>query len=355
MPKIADSISTRTISDVIGSRFDANIHRVFAHRVGDMHPLSSATSVVRPAEIRVFYVGQTGPKTLLNHVLFISIPNFRNSFQHWKYNVYMGLKEKYRKLRNEVSREIPSTDRTEIRQEMYARDPDLVIQTEWTRMKSQPMFSPLLNSMWFEPTVFHASFSVVAISWILTFCFIDLSTKEFKSLKRDVTAYDGDDLRPYLCCQKVIEQTHVYVFLCCNALVDVCLSYRVHKKASNALLRSEHGKEYYFVPWLLSNMLHCFTNKIVMERDKFLCMAYGFIMRKALEKMDRVTNHFPKEKERRTHDKINPEERGQRSSLWRSMNFVDATTHCAPFMIESGITIGTIEFFLPPNRCFNSP
>ena len=68
-------------------------------------------------------------------------------------------------------------------------------------------------------------------------------------------------------------------------------------------------------------------------------------MRKALEQMDRLTND-PKMNDRRNHETIDPTERFSVSSAWKSMNLVDATTHCPAFMIESGVTIGINSLLL---------
>lgn len=124
------------------------------------------------------------------------------------------MKSKYRELRDDVMDETGfrlDKKRKEIRQEMYRRNSDLVVQTEWVRMASRPMFSHLLGKLWLEPTVFHGSFALVSVGWTLVFRFTDLRTSEFKKLKEQIAGYDDSDLRPYLCCQKVIEQTHVYV------------------------------------------------------------------------------------------------------------------------------------------------
>lgn len=209
---------------VVGSRCCANRNGLSCNRLAIFDCPSSMVFFVRNS--LKYYYRQAGPKVLLNHVLLIQIPNFRYSFHLWRYKMYSKLLPRYLDLKARVKLENKFKSTTpwkEYRKKMYEKDSELVVKTEWLRMKQWPMFSSNLALTLVEPTVFHAIFALVTLFWLLAFCFMKVKSEEYRALKKKIIGYEKwNRIQSYLNCQNLVEQTHMYVPCGTRSLVYCC-------------------------------------------------------------------------------------------------------------------------------------
>ena len=111
------------------------------------------------------------------------------------------------------------------------------------------------------------------------------------------------------------------------------------------------GKEYSFMPFLLSQMLHVATEKRLSESEKFCGFMYGLILKLAHRKIDQMTNG---PKGRVKVENIQDDVRYDISSWSKGMNLYDFFHHIVPFMFEAGIDI-CMFLFVSCLSCCPSP
>lgn len=157
---------------------------------------------------------QPGPKSLLKHVLFITIPIFQNDHFHRKWEEHSSHQEAFTDLRQQLLADKvfkSSTPKAAQLKAMYEVDTELVIKHEWSKMRSAPIFSSLFN-VWFEPIVFHGLFHLLMVFWMVSLALMDRATAEFLHMKETVVGYEGwDQLKQYINCQNIFEATLEYV------------------------------------------------------------------------------------------------------------------------------------------------